>query len=441
MRQPLERIETDQTLPDSADVVVVGGGMAGISTAYFLAKHGVSAVVLEKGVVAAEQSSRNWGWCRQQGRDPLELDLARLSMQLWETLPGEVGADLGFRRTGVLFVTHKPGELAKWEQWRAIARRHGIESEILSADEAQAAVPSAHRWVGGLRTPSDGRAEPSLAVPRLAAAARRLGVVILQHCAARVIETEGGRIRAVATERGRIRTSTVLCAGGAWSSMFCRRHGIDLPQAVVQGSVATTTAGPESVGECLSTPGFSMRPRVGGGYMVAMSGRGTVQVTPSLMRYGRKFLPTYMQRRKGLKIRVGKSFVEDLFRSGRWSADQISPFESGRTLDPDPDMELLGRAIAELHRTFPDLRTLDIAHSWGGVIDSTPDGVPVISPVEALNGFYISTGFSGHGFGVGPAAGLLAAELITGATPSVDPAPFRYARMIDGTRLRPNGQF
>ncbi|MBR1125930.1 FAD-binding oxidoreductase [Bradyrhizobium lablabi] len=441
MQQPLERIETDTEFPEAADVVVIGGGIAGISTAYFLAKRGVSVVVLEKGLVGAEQSSRNWGWCRQQGRDIAELDLARLSMSLWETLPAEIGADLGFRKVGVAFVTDSAAELAAWERWRDIAREHQIHSQLLTAAEAQAKTPgSARRWVGGLQTPSDGCAEPSKVVPLLAQAARRLGAVVVQNCAVRLMEKKGGRVAAVVTERGAIRTNAVLCAGGAWSSLFCRRHGVDLPQAVVYGSVARTTRAVDLLSQCVSTPGFSVRRRTDDGYTVAMSGRGTVHLTPSLLRYGWKFLPTFLQRRRGLKIRLGKAFLDELLQSSKWSADEVSPFEKTRILDPLPDAELLGRALGELRATFPELGEIGIEGSWGGVIDSMPDAVPVISPVAALPGFFLSTGFSGHGFGVGPAAGLAAADMITGSATAVDLTPFRYSRLFDGTRLRPDSK-
>jgi glycine/D-amino acid oxidase-like deaminating enzyme len=441
LHQPLERIETDTVLPAAADVVIIGGGIAGISTAYFLARKGISTVVLEKGLVGAEQSSRNWGWCRQQGRDLRELELARQSLDLWEGLPQEIGADLGFRRTGVVFVTDSPAELAGWEHWRNAAQQYQVHSQILTAAEAQARTPgSKKRWIGGLYTPTDGRAEPSKAAPFLARAARQRGAVVLENCAARLIETAAGRVASVVTERGTIHTGTVLCAGGAWSSLFCRRHGIDLPQAIVHGSVARTMTGPDLLPECVSTPGFSARRRTDDGYTVAMSGRGTVHLTPSLLRYGMKFLPMFLQRRKGLKIRFGKAFFDELL-AARWNGDQVSPFEKTRIIDPPADMELLGRALAEFHTTFPELASLGIADSWGGAIDSMPDAIPVISPVDAMPGFFIATGFSGHGFGIGPGTGHAVAEMVTGGKPAVDLKPFRYSRLHDGTRLRPDGKF
>jgi glycine/D-amino acid oxidase-like deaminating enzyme len=107
-------------------------------------------------------------------------------------------------------------------------------------------------------------------------------------------------------------------------------------------------------------------------------------------------------------------------------------------LDPLPDPALVDRGLASFKATFPAAASAGVERSWGGMIEASPDAVPVIDEVASLPGFFIATGFSGHGFGIGPGAGRLAADLLTGATPIVDPTPFRYRRMIDGSRLSPN---
>lgn len=437
MARPLDRIDTDIEFVSHADVVVIGAGIAGISAAYFLAKKGLTVVVVEKGLVAAEQSSRNWGWVRQQGRDEAELDLMRRSMTLWSQLPEETGQNLGFQRCGVLFVTQSVADLESWEAWRAMALRHDVESQLLSPPELDGRLgPGGGRWIGGLLTPSDGRAEPAKTVPALAHAARQRGVRIYENCAARVLDIEGGHVRGVATERGLIRAEAVLGAGGVWSSLLCARHRIRLPQAVVHASVLRTTVSATQISECVSTPTFSSRASVDGTYTVGMSGQGTVHITPSLLRNGVQFLPLFMQRRKGIKLRFGKAFFQELLRS-TWDGDSVSPFERTRVLDPAPDPELLGRALAEF-RAMPGLRSIGQQLDWGGAVDNLPDALPVISPVASLPGFFLSTGYSGHGFGIGFAAGELAADLVARDRPSVDPLPFRYSRLVDGTRLRPS---
>jgi glycine/D-amino acid oxidase-like deaminating enzyme len=442
MSPPLTRIESDARLPDSVDVVVIGGGVIGVSSAYQLARKGHSVALVEKGHVGCEQSSRNWGWCRQQGRARAEIPLARESLRLWEEMQADAGEDAGFRRTGVLFLTKNPAELAAWEKWAEIARDMQVHSTVLTPAEVQERLPhNTDSWVGGLVTPSDGRAEPSMAVPVLAKAARKHGVTLHQDCAARGLEISAGRVSGVVTEKGTIRASSVLLAGGAWSSLFCRRHGIDLPIGLVNATACRTTPAPEITDGALGTDFFCVRRRLDGGLTLALRGRGTVELTPDLIRYARTFLPTYRQRRKGLKISFGKPFLDQLMRGTSWRLDQPSPFEAERVRDPAPDMSLVEEALGALIKANPNLEGIGIAEAWGGTIDTTPDTIPVISKVDKLPGFFLATGFSGHGFGIGPGAGRLAADVVTGDTPLIDPAAYAYERLVDGRPLAPVGLF
>ncbi len=435
MSPPVNAVPSDPTLPAEADAVVIGGGIIGASAAYYLAQKGHSVALLEKGRVAAEQSSRNWGWCRQQNRDERELPLIIRSLELWGGLADEIGADLGFRRSGLVFVTRDPAELAKWEAWVALAQQYQVHSRVLSADEARDRTPgTAGDWIGGIESATDGRAEPSMAGPALAAAARARGATVHQACAARGLETQGGRVSAVVTEKGTVRTGRVLLAGGAWSSMLCRRHGIDLPQAGVRSTAFATTEAPEVTPGGLATPEFTLRRRLDGGYTVAIRGRGTLEITPQGLRYARAFWPLFQARRSGgVALRLGRSFLEGPEAVARWSLDQVSPFERVRVLDPAPDPAVVQSGMTALRSTYPSFADVKPARAWAGWIDHMPDAIPTISEVAKLPGLYLATGFSGHGFGIGPAAGRLAADLVAGDTPIVDPAPFRYARLFDGT--------
>src|SRR5262245_18958256 len=186
MSPPLRRVASDEKLPDAADVVVIGAGMAGAGAAYALAKKGMSVALLDKGVVGGEQTSSNWGWCRQEHRDLRELPLAQKSLQIWGELNQELGLDTGFRRTGLVYVTTRPAEPPQWEAWTHRPRDYQMHSHILSAAEAKAMTPgSTVDWLGGVHSPSDGRAEPALAGPAIAEGARRKGATIHQNCAAR----------------------------------------------------------------------------------------------------------------------------------------------------------------------------------------------------------------------------------------------------------------
>lgn len=337
-----------------------------------------------------------------------------------------------------VFLTKNPQELAAWEKWAEIAREQQVHSLVLSPAEIAERMPgNADTWVGGLHTPSDGCAEPSMAVPALAAAARKHGVTIHQGCAARGLETQGGQVSAVVTEKGAIRAQSVLLAGGAWSSLFCRRHGIELPIGLVNATACRTTPAPEITTGALGTDFYCIRRRLDGGFTLALRNRGTVEVSPDLFRYARTFWPTYQHRRKGLKLSFGKSFFDQIMRGTNWSLDKPSPFEAERVRDPAPDMLLVNSALAALIKSNPELKGIEVAEAWGGTIDCTPDTIPVISPADTLPGFFLATGFSGHGFGIGPAAGKLAADIVTGDVPLVDPAAYSHVRLIDGRPLAP----
>ena len=436
MSPPVQPVLSDERLPASADVVVIGAGIAGSAAAYALAKKGISVALIDKGRVGGEQTSRNWGWCRQQHRDLRELPLAMKSLELWGDLGRELGVETGFRRTGLVYVTTRPADLAQWEEWTLRAREYQMHSHVLNGAEAKAMTPgSTGDWIGGVHSPSDGRAEPSLAGPAIAEGARRLGATIHQDCAARGLETEAGRVSGVVTERGAIRTRTVLCAGGAWSSLFCRRHGVSLAQAGVRSTSFATAAAPQVTDGGLSMPDVTIRRRLDGGYTVGLGGRGLVELSPQGLLYARQFWPTFKKRRAGLKFAIGRSFFDGPEALARWSLDRVSPFERQRTLDPAADPALVRLGLTRLAEYYPALKGLKPVQTWGGLIDSTPDGIPVISAVDTLPGLHLSTGYSGHGFGIGPAAGRLAADLIAGDPPIVDPHPYRYSRLIDGTDL------
>lgn len=436
MPVPVQPVVSDDTLAASVDVVVIGAGMAGSAASYYLAKKGHSVALLDKGMVGGEQTSRNWGWCRQQHRDLRELPLAMKSLEIWGDLNRELGAETGFRRTGLVYVTDRPADFAEWEEWTLKAREHQMRSHILTPAEAKAMTPgSTGDWIGGIHSPSDGRAEPALAGPALAEAARKHGATIHQNCAARGLDIEAGRVTGVITERGRIRAQKVLCAGGAWSSLFCRRHGLRLPQAGVRSTSFFTKAAPQITDGGLSMPDVTIRRRLDGGYTVGLGGRGLVELSPQGLIYALDFWPTLKKRWKGVTLGAGRSFFDGPESFARWSFDRVSPFERCRTLDPGADPKLVQEGLTKLAEHYPVLKGLEVGHSWGGLIDSTPDGIPVISAVDPLPGLYLSTGFTGHGFGIGPAAGRLAADIVAGDPPIVDPFAYRYSRMVDGTDL------
>jgi glycine/D-amino acid oxidase-like deaminating enzyme len=429
MAPRVDGFDGDAALPARVDVCVIGGGVVGVMAALTLAERGVSVALVEKGRIAGEQSSRNWGWCRRMGRDAAEIPLSVESLRQWDGMAERLGAEVGFRRAGVVYLHETPRHAAAHEAWLEHARPFQIEARLLSPDEVQALLPgTARRWNSGMHTPGDGRAEPGLAVPAMARAARRAGATILTGCAVRGLDLVGGRVAGVVTERGRIACPSVVLAAGAWSRLFLGNHGVDFPQLKIRGSVLRTEPIAGLPEESVGASDFSFRKRLDGGYTVAHRGASVAEIVPDSFRLLRDFLPALRAQRHELRLRVGRRFIEESRLPRRWSLDAPTPFEAVRVLDPEPVPGILDEARANLARAFPGFAGMRVAESWAGLIDVTPDAVPVISPVAALPGLVLASGFSGHGFGIGPGAGRLAAELATGAPPVVDPAPFRLSR-------------
>ncbi len=440
MPPPLDRVQGDPTVPAKTGVVVIGGGIIGACTAFFLARKGVPVVLCEKGEIAGEQSSRNWGWCRKMGRDPRELPLAIEALRLWPDMNSFAGAETGFRRSGIAYLCRTEEDIHKRQSWLELAGKpNQLDTRMLTRDETARMLPGlSGAWLGALWTASDGRAEPALAAPAIAEAARGLGAAILTNCAVRGVETRAGAICGVVTERGAIACDRVVLAGGVWSRLFCRPLRLRLPQLKVLSSVMRTEpldGGPEA---SAGGYGFGMRKHLDGGYSVASWSSNVVDIVPDTLRFMRDFLPARRMRGKELKLRLGRRFLTELAQPRRWALDGASPFEAVRMLDPAPHQPMLEQARAAVTQAFPVFHTMKIARSWGGMIDVTPDAVPIISDVDGFRGFFIATGFSGHGFGIAPAAGRLMAELVTGETPVVDPSPFRYSRFSDGSKPSPS---
>lgn len=428
-------------LPAEADVVVIGAGVAGTATAYFLAERGVKALLCEKGRVAGEQSSRNWGWVRQQGRDRAELPIMMESNRIWRSLAEKTGeADLAFTPSGCLHLADSEAGLRKYEAWRELAKQHQLDTRLLSGAEIAARFPNiAGDWTGGLLTESDGRAEPFVAVPALARAARRLGTAIIEDCAVRTLDIAAGRIAGVVTEKGRVRCDRVVLAGGAWSTHFAANAGVDLPQLAVRSTVARTEPAPDLYANNISSPGLALRRRTDGGYTVATGDLAEHYLSPASFRYFARFLKLLKVSAKDIRLRPGapRGYPGAWGAPRRWSADETSPFERMRVLNPDPSPAVLRHIRARLPQRFPGLKDVGIAEAWAGMIDVTPDAVPTLGEDDRIAGLYIATGLSGHGFGIGPAVGRVMADMVTGRDPGHDVSRFRPQRFFDGSEIVP----
>ena len=278
--------------PAAADVVVIGGGVIGVTTALYLADAGQKVVLLEKGRIAAEQSSRNWGWIRQQGRDPDELPIMQASRLRWQELARRTPVDFGLRPGGVTYIAKSHKQMAAFAGWLPHAEALEIDSHLMDGPGVRRAFPGITGQIeGALHTPSDMRAEPWLAVPALADIARNAGAELVEGCAVRCLDIEAGRVAGVVTEAGRIRASQVVLAGGAWSALFLRNHGVSIPQLSVRESVMATHPLPEITKGAAAWGKVAFRRRVDGGYTLAPGSRAELFIGPDAFRALPKYLP------------------------------------------------------------------------------------------------------------------------------------------------------
>lgn len=431
-------IVLDVELPEACDVVVVGGGIAGISAAYYLARTGLAVVVCEKGQVAAEQSSRAFGWVSNLGLDPMKMELTQNTKRLWKGLADQLGHErLGYRQSGLMHLCRDQAAIDAEQGWLDAVSQYDLDARMLSSREiTERVVGTTTRFAGALFQASDGRVEPELATSALAEAAREAGAKIFAPCAVRGIETSGGAVSAVVTERGRIRCAQVVVAGGAWTRLFCRNLGIDVPQLSLHSSlvrIAPLDGGPASN---TFAPGFAFRQTMDGGYVFGPTSGHTAQITKDSFEQFISFLPALRNQWHSLKVSFGKAFFDDLRVPRKWSLDEVSPFEHERMLNPQADVALNLRTIENMAAEFPAFKAARVVEHWAGMIDATPDSVPVISAVAAVPGLYLNTGYSAYGLTMGPAGGQLISELMTGKIPSVNPHVYRFSRFSDGTRLR-----
>ncbi|RIK45046.1 MAG: hypothetical protein DCC58_07435 [Chloroflexi bacterium] len=429
---------TGQARDMNADVVVIGGGIVGCAAAWYLAKRNVDVVLVEKGDIADEQSSRAWGFVRQQARDPAEMPLMIACNRIWQQLEDELDADIQWVQAGNLALAADEARMQQFRDWLPVAREFNLETRLLSRSEILSLVPKmTGPYIGGMYTPSDGHAEPRLATVAFADAARRKGARILTYHAAEKIETTAGQVSAVVTDRGVVRTPIVINAAGARAMTIARMVGLSLPQLVVRATVAETTPMEPVTGAGVWGPGVSFRQKKDGSFYIAGGAQSDYDITLDSLRYIREFMPNYLKNRRFFRMRVGAPLWHDIARRIPGTEDNKHPFARTVGIEPTPNAGTVLRSLKGLNRLIPATSELRIRRSWAGLIDTTPDAIPVIGPVDAPQGFIFATGFSGHGFAMGPIVGKVLAELIVDGAPSIDLHDLAYSRFAEGRVGKP----
>jgi sarcosine oxidase subunit beta len=381
----------DRSLPDRAEVVIIGGGVMGASAAFHLAEAGVTDVVLlEADELSCGSTSKSAGGVRLQFSDEINIALALRSMDAFERFGERPGADIGLRQVGYLFLLTDPSDVAVFEKNTALQNSMGVDSCMLTAAEAGKLSPLAN--VDDVLAASfcgrDGHATPDAVVLGYATAARAMGVDIVTHCPVTGIDVDGGSITGVRTDRGVIGTSTVICVAGAWSPAIAAMVGVDLPVRPLARPIWYTEPMPNRPEQVPMTIDFTT------GFYFHTEGPGL------------------------------------LF--GMADPDQQPGFDS--PMRPDW-LEVVGDVVA--HRA-PALLEVGIAGGWHGYYETTPDHNALIGEAAGVSRFIYATGFSGHGFLLGPAVGEVLRDLVMGHTPAVDVSGFDVERFKGATRPEHN---
>jgi glycine/D-amino acid oxidase-like deaminating enzyme len=354
--------------------------------------------------------------------------------RIWRGLEAELGAAVDWVPGGNLALAATEERMGLFEQWLPVARAFGLDTRLVRGRDLDAVVPGIQgAWAGGMLTPSDGHAEPAKATAAFARAAAARGAEVATGCAARRILVTAGAVSGVLTDREAVRTSRVVCAAGAWSAPLLRAVGLSLPQRLVRATVARTTPAPPITRAGVWGPAVAFRQRPDGRLNLAAGGATDYDVTLDSLRDLRLFLPSYWKNRKLFRFHVGAPLWYDLRR--RWPGARRAARDP--VVDPAPNPAKVRRGLEEFRRLFPAVPGLAIETSWAGYIDATPDAIPVLGEVAAPRGLIVATGFSGHGFAMGPIAGRLVAELVLDGTPSLDLHGFRFSRFAEGKVAEP----
>lgn len=380
MANQVVSLSGETTQPGSASVVIIGGGIMGVSIAYHLASAGVrGVVVVERAALGSGSSAKPLGGVRATFSDPANVALGKRSLDAYKRFGEEFGADIGLRQVGYLFLCRSEAEVLDCEASVAVQNSFGSNSRMISGAEAARINPFLDPEVllAASFSPQDGYAEPSHAVAAYAAAAQAAGVLFLTGTEVLAVETAAGSIRSVTTNRGTIRTDSVICAAGAWSRHVGQMVGVELPVTPVRRQIGMTRQQPQPYPEVPFTLDLS--------------------TTMYFHNYGNGML-------LGISNQQAPGFGRDF------------------------SFEWLGEFNAAARICAPSLAEPDLEFGWAGLYENTPDHNALIGASDEVSGFFYATGFSGHGFLQGPAVGELVRDLYLGRQGFMDVSTFSVTR-------------
>jgi sarcosine oxidase subunit beta len=373
------------TVPATAEVVVVGGGVIGASVAFHLAEAGVGVCLVERDQLAGGSTSRAAGGIRAQFSDPLNIAIGLRSIDAFTRFGERPGAEIDLHQVGYLFLLDRAEDVAAFEASMGLQNELGVPSRFVDFDEVQELCPlaSLDGVLAATYCALDGHASPEAVVQGYAAGARARGARVVTGCAVTDVLADGGRIRAVETASGTIETGSVVCAAGVWSPELARKVGVDLP-----------------VKPYLREVGFT----------------GPVEGLPARLPLTIDFSTGFYFHREGPGLLFGM-------------ADPEQP--PGLEVPSDPAW--LEKVMEVAARRLPSLLDMGIAGGWKGYYEVSPDHNALVGESRDVARFLYATGFSGHGFLQGPAVGEIVRDLVLGHEPFVDVSPLSVERFVHAT--------
>ncbi len=376
-------------LPARASVVVVGGGVMGVSTAFHLAEAGVRDVLLlDSGSLGGGSTCKAAGGVRAMFSDAVNIALGQRSLEAFARFGERPGQEIDLHRVGYLFLLDRAADVEAMTEAVTLQNALGVPSLMISPAEAQRLSPliSTEGLLAAAWSPTDGHCTPESVVLGYATGARRHGATLVPHCAVTGIRTADGTVTGVVTDRGTVATDTVVCAAGPWSQQVAAMAGVDLPVTPLRRQVLITEPVPDL------PPGLPM----------------TIDFTTSFYFHG-----------EGRGLLMGMS-----------DPDEVPGFRLERS---DAWLPRLSDAVA---RRAPSLTEVGVRTGWAGLYEVTPDANALIGEARGVSRLLYATGFSGHGFLMGPAVGEVLRDLVLGRTPPVDVSGLSVDR-LHAEALRP----
>lgn len=383
-------------MTETTDVVVIGGGITGTSATFHLAARGLRVILAEKRFLAAGSTGRSSAIIRQHYSNEITARMALYSLRVFQNFADAVGGDAGFVQTGFAILVEAKDRQGLEENVK-MQQRVGVNTRLVSAEELQAIEPglSVSHTVAAAYEPEGGYADPAATVASFAQAAKRRGAQIWQETRVTQVLMEHGRVVGVETTRGRIAAPNVVNCANAWAPQIAAPLGVELPIRPERHQVAAFER-PASLARAHLTAG--------------------------------DFVHNIYYRPEGAQLTLVGS---------------IDPHH-GQPIDPDAynesaDFAFIGDCARRIQRRYPDMAQALSKGGWAGIYDVTPDWHPIIDEIPPGSGFFVAAGFSGHGFKLGPAVGVMIADMVTRAsmpTAQLERELFRFTRFAEGKPVR-----